>query len=247
MTEGERIAVLYARVSDAEKQDTAQMIRSLQRFAEGRGWPIDSEHEDKVTGDPARRSGDPPGLRAALERVAGLQGKGVLVITDATRLVRSPIELLQLVARVQGLPGAVASMVDGNDLDTTSDFGELAIFMRGWFGRWYLKFVRKQTTRVLRDRQALVREHGGFISSKSKRWRTNLGRPRTSAELVDRMRVAWLESIGAPQAARELGLPESTVRTYYKRFNCELPPAKNGSQNATGKTAETREVQDEKG
>jgi len=101
-----RVAVLYARVSDKDKQDTRQMLAILRTYAQGRGWAIAGEHSDKVTGDPARRQGEPPGLRAAMERVASLAGAGVLVISAADRLVRSPIELLDLVARVQALPGA---------------------------------------------------------------------------------------------------------------------------------------------
>ena len=238
MSVAERVAVLYARVStdEKDKQDPEQMIRTLRRYSEGRGWPIDSEHLDRVTGDPARRNGDPPGLRQALERVQKLGGRGVLVITEATRLVRSPVELLQLVARIQALPGAVASVEDGGDLDTTSDAGEIVLFMKGWFGRWYLKFVRRQTTRVLQDRQALVKEHGGFIAAKSKVWRTRLGRPSTPEVKVTILRAVWADGIGANEAARRAGVPASTARTWFARFKAE--GAKNGGSESTAENGQ---------
>lgn len=234
----QRIAVPYARVSDEDKQDDEQMLRTIRRYCETRGWPIDSEHSDKITGDPGRRNGDPPGLRKALERVQKLGGCGVLVITDATRLVRSPIELIQLVDRIQRLPGAVVSLEDGGDLDTTRDDGEFMLFLRGWFGRWYLRFVRKQTTRVLRDRQALVKEKGGFIASKSKVWRTRLGRPSTPDAKVTILRAVWADGMGPNEAARRAGVPASTARTWFGRFKAEAEEAKNGGSEATAENGQ---------
>lgn len=45
--------------------------------------------------------------------------------------MRSPVSLLQLVGRIQSLGGHVASYRDGADLDTTSEMGELILFIRG--------------------------------------------------------------------------------------------------------------------
>lgn len=194
------------------------MLRQLDAFALSRGWPVAARHWDKVTGDPGRRKGDPPGLRLALVSMEKLRGRGVLVVTGVERLVRSPIALVQMIARVQAIPGAVCSMEDGADCDTTSDVGELTLFIRGWFSRMYLTFVRRQTCGVLNDRKALIRSAGGFVSSRSKVWRTRLGRPSLPEDKQAVIRELIGSGLSAYRIARLHGLKESTVRTYLRRF-----------------------------
>lgn len=236
-----RIAVGYARVSDEDKQDTAQMLRTIERYCEVRGWPLHSKHWDKITGDPHRRRGDPPGLRSAIEDVARLGGVGVIVVTDATRLVRSPIELLQLVERIQNLPAAVVDIDSGGDLDTTNQNGELILFLKGFFGRWHLRFIRAQTTRVLDDRKRLIEEKGGFVATKSGKWRTRLGRPSVESKVVEDMRAAWVSGESAGATARRLGQVASTVRMYFGRFRAQAEAMRKGPDNAVDKTAENQQ------
>jgi|WetSurMetagenome_2_1015567.scaffolds.fasta_scaffold03424_9 DNA invertase Pin-like site-specific DNA recombinase len=212
-----RVAVLYARVSDKDKQDTRQMLAILRTYAQGRGWAIAGEHSDKVTGDPARRQGEPPGLRAAMERVASLAGAGVLVISAADRLVRSPIELLDLVARVQALPGAVCSAEDGNDCDTSTDTGQLLLFIRGWLARMELKFIRKRTMAVLGERRERCKREGGFVSKRGI-WRSRLGRPSPPAAKLFTAYELWKGGAGTREVASRTGLNDSTLRTYFRRW-----------------------------
>lgn len=227
-----RVAVLYARVSDKDKQDHRQMLAILRTFAESRGWKVAGEHFDKVTGDPVRRGpGDPPGLRLALERVASLHGSGVLVITAADRLVRSPTELLSVIGRVQALPGAVCSMEDGADCDTTTDTGELLLFIRGWLARMEVKFIRRRTAAVLGERKARIEREGGFFGAKSKVWRTRLGRPSPPAAKLELAYALWRAGEIPSAVAERTGLVASTVRTYFRRWERgeaiprETPPA----------------------
>lgn len=228
-----RVAILYARVSDADKQDHRQMLSILRTFASGRGWAVGSEHYDKVTGDPARRGGDPPGLRAALDRVASLHGAGVLVVTSVDRLVRSPVDLLALIGRVQRLPGAVCSMEDGADCDTTTDTGELLTFIRGWLARIELRLVRRRTTAVLAERKERIAAEGGF-TSKAGIYRRRLGRPSPPDAKLQIAYALWKEGAMPSLAADRSGLVASTVRTYYRRWekgeaipegSRETPPA----------------------
>jgi len=213
----DRKAILYARVSDADKQDVRQMLAILRTYAATRKWPVEGEYTDKVTGDPVRRGGDPPGLRKALEAVAAAGGSGVLVITAVDRLVRSPMELLSLVARIQGLPGAVCSAEDGADCDTTTDVGELLLFIRGWLSRMELKFTRRRTKAVLAERKERISREGGF-RSKEGVWRTRLGRPSPPLGKLLLAYGCWKEGAVPSVAAARSGLVDSTVRTYYRRW-----------------------------
>ena len=135
-------AVLYARVSTRDKgQDTETQFGALRPWALGRGWHVVGEESDQVTGDPLRRKGDPPGLRRAL-RMIETRTADVLVVFSADRLVRSATGLLALVTRVQSMHAHVASYQDGSDLDTTTDVGELLVFIRGWWARMQMKTTR---------------------------------------------------------------------------------------------------------
>lgn len=138
-------AVLYGRVSLATgDQDTETQRLALVALCQARGYQIVEERSDRITGDPERRRREPPGLTAALTLLEKRRAD-VLVIFAADRLVRSPIQLLQLCARVQSYGACIVSAQDGADLDTTTHLGELVIFMRGWFARWELKLNRERT------------------------------------------------------------------------------------------------------
>jgi DNA invertase Pin-like site-specific DNA recombinase len=208
-------AVLYDRVStDEEKQDPRGHLEELASFAATRGWDVDSKWFDMVSGDPARRGdGDPPGLRRALERLQELGGDGVLVIRDCIRLVRSPVELLQVVGRIRSMGANIVSRDDGADVDTTSDVGELIVFLRGWFGRMFLKFNRRQTRAALAQRQRAIAERGGFVAKRSGEWRTGLGRPRVNAEKLSRAIAHVRDGKSLYTAAKLTGIARGTLRT----------------------------------
>lgn len=158
-------AVLYARCSTrGTEQDPEVQLRDLRGWAEQRGWLVVSEERDRISGDPARRHGDPPGLRAALEAIEQKRAD-VIAVFAADRLVRSPVGLLQLVNRIQSIGGHVASKQDGADLDTTTDVGELFLFLRGWYARMEMKLIRARIKAGL---------------DKAKRDGKRLGRPRSN-------------------------------------------------------------------
>lgn len=189
--------VLYARCSTQKAdQDPAVQLDQLRAWAERRGWVVVAEHRDRVSGDPSRRRGDPPGLANALGMIERREAD-VIAVFAADRLVRSPVGLLQLVARVQSLGGHVASLQDGADLDTTSDVGELFLFLRGWYARMELKLIRARIKAGL-DR---ARAEG-----------TKLGRPRSDGPTHDQ--VASLRDAGRSwsQIAGELGCTVKVAR-----------------------------------
>ena len=194
-------AVLYVRVSKGEKQDARSQLGALRPFAKARRWEVVAVEQDNVSGDPARRKGDPPGLRAALRRLEAREAD-VLVVFAADRLVRSPMGLIQLVARVQSLGGNVASMQDGADLDTTTDAGELFVFLRGWWARMEMKLIRARTLAGLERARAAGK---------------TLGRPRLNDGIKPRGLLRARDR-GASWAtlAEDFGVSAATVRRRWR-------------------------------
>jgi DNA invertase Pin-like site-specific DNA recombinase len=187
--------ILYARVSKVEgDQDPETQLKALRQWAAQRGWTVASEHVDRVSGDPARRKGDPPGLRAAL---AALRRGDVLAVFAADRLVRSPMELLQLVMRIQAHGAHVASLQDGADLDTTTDTGELLTFLYGWKARMELRLIRSRTL-------------AGLAAARAKGKR--LGRPLGSDYNASEARRLRGEGLSWADIAARLDCSRSTAR-----------------------------------
>jgi len=194
-------AVLYLRISSAEHQDPAGQLLELRRWCEVRGWRVVGEELDKVSGDPARRKGDPPGLRRAFEALERRRAD-VLVVWAADRLVRSPIDLLRMVARVQSLGAAVASYQDGADLDTTTEMGELLTFMRGWWARMELKTIRARTRMGLEA----ARARGEILG------RRRVVVPAAAIARARELRAAGLGAFSRTTIARALGAVGVTAR-----------------------------------
>lgn len=180
-------AVLYARVStDDGRQDVQTQLQALKELCAVRQFPVVAEHSDRVTGDPARRDGDPPGLRAALALLAERRAD-VLVIFAADRLVRSPTHLLQLIERIQSYGAKITSYTDGRDLDTTTPEGELNAFLLGWMSRMSVRLTRERTIAGLKR----TRAQG-----------TVLGRPRV--QLTEAQRDEVIQRLGLEQSVRQI-------------------------------------------
>jgi DNA invertase Pin-like site-specific DNA recombinase len=126
--------VIYLRCSKADgSQDIETQRLALEAEAKRRGWTVAAIESDLVSGDPARRNGrTPPGLARALDRIERRKAS-ILLVFAADRIVRSAVGLLHFVQRVQAAGGRVCSARDGADLDTTTEQGELLLFLQGWF------------------------------------------------------------------------------------------------------------------
>jgi len=201
MTSKPMKAILYARVSrDDGVQNPAVQLHALRDWAGVRGWTIVGEEFDRITGDPSRRSGDPPGLRRALQSVQDKKAN-LLVVFAADRLVRSPVGLIQLISRVQTLGGHVVSLQDGADLDTSTDAGELFVFLRGWWARMELRLLRARTLAGLARAKAAGK---------------TLGRPAKA----DPTTVFHLRTVGCSwtQIASQLGCSVAAARGAAERF-----------------------------
>lgn len=181
--------VLYVRVSKSDgEQEPETQLRQLREWAKARGWRICAELKDRVTGDPARRGRNPPGLSAALDLIHRKK-VDVLAVWSADRLVRSPQHLLDLVSQVQAAGGRVASLQDGADLDTTTDAGELFVFLRGWWSRMELKLIRQRTNAGLARARAEGRQ---------------LGRPRMRLPDLEQLAELMIANRRKPLSLRKL-------------------------------------------
>ena len=193
--------VLYARVSmDTGEQDPETQLQALRAWAEKRGWRVVAELADRITCDPKRRRREPPGMVEALRMIE--EGKAdVIAIFGADRLVADPVALLQLVRRVQELGGAIASLRDGRDLDTTDPGNEILVFFDGWFNRMRLRLISEATKAGLARRRAQG---------------VRLGRPPKG---VDGAQVAELREQGRswPEITAQLQCKESTARDALNR------------------------------
>jgi DNA invertase Pin-like site-specific DNA recombinase len=189
--------VVYARVSkrESDPEPQAQLVRE---WCERRGWRVVRVECDRVTGDPARRKSDPPGLRRAL-RTLEMREADVLAVFAADRLVRSAPALLELVGRVQQLGCHVASLQDGGDLDTTTDAGELFAMLRGWWSRVELRLIRART-------------RAGLDAARARG--VQLGRPRVDLDAQQLERLAELRAagVGFRDCATRLGVPRQTLQ-----------------------------------
>jgi DNA invertase Pin-like site-specific DNA recombinase len=208
-----RRALIYLRVSTkGDRQDVRAQLGALRPFVKARGWTEVGVERDNVTGDPTRRKGDPPGLSAAMRRLAAREAD-VLVVFSADRLVRSPVHLLQLVERVQAHKAHVVSMQDGHDLDTTSDVGELLVFLRGWWSRMEAKLIRA------RVRAGLDRARARGVK---------LGRKRL-ADGIDTKRLVRARKGGASWATLTTMFEGASSATIRRRHAEAIKAAKEGN------------------
>jgi len=153
--------VLYLRVSKSDgSQDITTQEGVLRAEAARRCWAVVAVEHDQVSGDPVKRGGrTPPGLARALAAIE-CRKASILLVFAADRIVRSAIGLLQLVQRVQQLGGRVCSARDGAELDTTTEQGELLLFLQGWFARWELRLTRERTKAGLQRARAAGKRLG---------------------------------------------------------------------------------------
>lgn len=204
-----RRAVLYLRVSRGDKQDPEAQAQALRAWCAERGWRVVGQEVDRVSGDPARRRGDPPGLSAALRSLTERRAD-LLVVFAVDRLVRSPLELLQLVGRVRATGAHVASYSDGGDVDTTTDAGELLLFLRGWWARMELRITRARTVAGLQRARAAGRVGG---------------RPRAQLPELAQVAAARAEGLSLQQMRARLGCSLWAVRQAVKQLPNATPAA----------------------
>jgi DNA invertase Pin-like site-specific DNA recombinase len=188
-------AAIYARVSTTQNgQDPQLQIRELREYCHHRGWEITGEFVDHASGSKESR----PALNELL--IAGKRRKfDVLLCWKLDRVGRSLRHLVNLLAELEALGIAFASLSDNVDLTTPA--GRLMFQVIGAMAEFERSLIIERVRAGLRNARA-----------KGKR----LGRPTVS---VDSSCIAALRAQGCgwKRIAARLGVGVGTVLRASKR------------------------------
>ena len=194
-------AAIYARVSTLD-QEPENQLAELRRYVEARGWTA-VEYVDKgVSGAKDRR----PALDRLL--VAGKRRQfDVLVVWRLDRLGRSLKHLVILIAELEALGIAFASLGEG--IDCTTPAGKLQLHVVAALA----EFERSRIAERVKAGLSRVRPAG-----------KRLGRP---LGIVPAARVEAVQHLSIASAARVLGVSTATVkrwrRTLAQKTSCAIP------------------------
>jgi DNA invertase Pin-like site-specific DNA recombinase len=179
-------AAIYARVSTLD-QEPENQLQELRRYAAARGWYA-AEYVDRgVSGAKDRR----PALDLLLAD-AKRRRFDVLVCWRLDRLGRNLRHLILLLDELQAV--GIGFVTLGEGIDTTSPTGRLVLHVLGAIAEFERERIRE---RVLAGLQR-ARTQG-----------VKLGRPKLR---IDPARLASVSGLPAREAARQLGIPRSTLQ-----------------------------------
>ena len=194
-------AVIYGRVSTADKQDVTMQTSELAEYVRRREWQLTSEYTDKITGASDRR----PGLDRMLAD-ARSRKLDVIVIWKLDRLFRDLRHMVNLIAELQALGVALVSVRDNLDLSTPA-------------GRLQFHII----SAMAEFEKALIVERVRAGVKHARAQGKTLGRPRV---IVNAAKVADLRSAGRSWAAvaKELGQTVAACRRAYQRYEAATLP-----------------------
>ena len=191
-----RVAV-YARCSTAE-QNVSLQLDDLREYVGARGFEIVAEYVDEgVSGAKEKR----PALNRLLADAHRRRFDAVLA-WKLDRVGRSLSHLIRLVETLESLGVDLVSLNDPG-LDTTTPHGKLVFSIMGAVAEFERSLIRERT----RAGVAAARRRG-----------KRLGRPRAYVP-VDRARSLIDGGLSVLAAAKELGLPRSTLADALARAN----------------------------
>jgi DNA invertase Pin-like site-specific DNA recombinase len=185
-------AAIYVRVS-TDKQTVENQLSSLRQIAERRGWEVVEEYRDTGISGVKGRDGR-PGLDQMLKD-AGRRRFDVIMAWAIDRLGRSLIDLLGTIQTLEAC--GVDLYLDQQSIDTTTPTGKLMFQITGAFAEFERSMIRQ------RVRAGLKRavEQG-----------KQLGRPKVSATVEERIRKLLRAGVGINTTARKVGVGTGTVQ-----------------------------------
>jgi putative DNA-invertase from lambdoid prophage Rac len=208
-------AAIYLRVS-TDGQDETNQEPDCARLCAARGWePVFyREHESGAKRRPVWES----------VKLAAHRGEvGGVVIWALDRAGRDRVRLAHDVAEFARKNVSVISVKESWLDQPVGPLRDLLIQIMGWFAE------SERARLVERTKAGLARAR-----AQGKK----LGRRFLDEAVVKKLRSAWRVQQRAGYAAAVYGLPASTVRTYFARFEKEA--ATKGAETETGKLAESQ-------
>jgi DNA invertase Pin-like site-specific DNA recombinase len=182
-------AAIYARVSTIDQTCENQLIE-IRNYVKARNWTVYAEYIDQgVSGSKDRRP--------ALDRMivdAKRRRFDVLVCWRLDRLGRNLKHLITLLEDLQALGAAFVSLAEG--IDATTPAGKLQMHILGAIA----EFERARIQERVRAGLARARSQG-----------VKLGRPRRR---IDPERLTGVVGLPMREAARQLGIPRSTLQRF---------------------------------
>lgn len=172
-------AAIYARVSTAD-QKCAQQLTELRTYLEARGWTLQGEYVDKMTGTKDSR----PAMKRLIE-AAKRREVDCILVWKMDRWGRSMPHLVASLEELSGLGVRFIAVTQGIDTDQSSPTSKLLMNLLSAFADFERELIVERTMAGL---QRARRE--GRVG----------GRPRA---VVDRDRVAQMHQDGA--TTREIG------------------------------------------
>ena len=208
-------AAVYLRVS-TDRQDEANQEPECLRVCAARGWtPV--LFRERESGTKAR-----PVWQQALDSIH--RGEcGAVVLWSLDRAGRDRVRLCHDLAELSRKSAAVVSVREPWLDQPAGLMRDLLISILTWVAAF------ERSRLVERTRAGLARAVAGGKT---------LGRHPLPEVTILSLRAAWLAGEAPARAAERIGVPGSTARTYYTRFDT----AKKGIDPASPKTAESQEV-----
>jgi DNA invertase Pin-like site-specific DNA recombinase len=189
--QGRRV-VMYARVS-TDNQVTDNQLRDLRAVAERHGWQVVAEYVDSGVSGAKGRDARPAFdrlLKSAMRREFDM-----IMSWSVDRLGRSLQHLVEFLNEIQSKD--IHLYLYQQSLDTTTPSGKAMFQMCGVFAEFERAMIQERVKAGLQRAKA---------SGKC------LGRPRTNAELEQRIRAGLAAGVGKKSLARQLGVGVSVIQ-----------------------------------
>jgi putative DNA-invertase from lambdoid prophage Rac len=204
--------VLYARVSTAD-QDCSMQIDELRRYCLARGWDVWREYIDTISGaKPSRPE------RNQLMEDATASRIDVVIVWKLDRWGRSLADSVVTLERLASAGVRFICMTQGLDTDNANPVGRAMLGMLQVFAQFERDLINERVNSGIKRYQGEFKA-GRAVSKSGKN--LPIGRPK-SLFRVDEARRLRKERHSWRQIAKQLGVPEATVRARCAE-NCRPP------------------------
>lgn len=193
---------LYARVSTTD-QDCSMQIDELRRYCTARGWEVSREYIDTISGAKSSRP-----ERNQLMEDATARRIDVVIVWKLDRWGRSLADSVVTLERLASAGVRFICTTQGLDTDNANPVGRAMLGMLQVFAQFERDLINERVNSGIKRYQNEFKA-GRAVSKSGKN--LPIGRPK-SLFRVDEARRLRLEGFSWRQIAKQLGVPEATVR-----------------------------------